>query len=266
VDLHDDLGYPVRLAGPVSRVVSLVPSLTESVAATRPEALVAATDYCTHPGDLAVPRVRGTKNPNVAQIVELRPELVLANKEENRRRDVERMREAGIPVWVTEIETVEQAFGSLRRVFEQALGWGEPSWLTQARDAWATPPDGDPVRVAIPIWRQPWMVVGSRTFTSDLAGRLGLVNVFGDAADRYPKTTVEEIAEKTPDVVVLPDEPYRFTADDGPEAFPSLPCVLVEGRALTWYGPSLVTARDDLTLGVRQTLASWTSHPAGKHG
>jgi ABC-type Fe3+-hydroxamate transport system substrate-binding protein len=255
VDLHDDLGHPMNVAGPVSRVVSLVPSLTESVAATNLEALVAATDWCTHPGDLPVARVRGTKNPNVRKIVELRPDLVLANKEENRRLDVERLREAGIPVWVTEIETVEQAFSSLRRMFEQALGWGEPEWLTRARDAWAEPVDGAPVRVAIPIWRDPWMVVGSRTFTSDLAGRLGLVNLFGESSDRYPTVTVEEIAERGPDVVVLPDEPYQFTADDGPEAFPTLPTALVEGRALTWYGPSLLTARDDNTRAVRQPIA-----------
>jgi ABC-type Fe3+-hydroxamate transport system substrate-binding protein len=224
------------------------------VAATNLEARVAATDWCTHPADLSVARVRGTKNPNVARIVELRPDLVLANKEENRRRDVERLREAGIPVWVTEIETVDQAFSSLRRMFECALGWGEPAWLAQAREAWQRPPRWSPVRVAIPIWREPWMVVGSRTFTSDLAKQLGLANVFGDSADRYPAVTVEEIAGHRPDVVLLPDEPYRFTADDGPEAFPGLPCALVEGRALTWYGPSLLTARDDITRGVRQTL------------
>jgi ABC-type Fe3+-hydroxamate transport system substrate-binding protein len=255
MDLHDDLGYPVRMDAPASRVVSLVPSLTESVAATRRTALVAATDWCTHPHDLEVARVRGTKNPNLAEIRELKPDLVLANKEENRRLDVERLRESGIQVWVTEIETVAQAFTSLRRMFEHALGWGEPEWLTRAREAWARPVEPNSVRVAIPIWREPWMVVGSSTFTGDVAARLGLVNVFGDAPDRYPKVTVEEIAERRPDVVVLPDEPYRFTAQDGPEAFADLPCALVEGRALTWYGPSLLTARDDLDRQIRQPLA-----------
>jgi len=249
---RDDLGHPVRLAGPVSRVVSLVPSLTESVAATRPETLVGATDWCSHPAQLTVARVRGTKNPNVRRIVELAPDLVLANKEENRLRDVRRLREAGVSVWVTEIETVEQALSSLRRMFERALGWGEPDWLGRAREALLAPPDTEPIRVAIPIWRDPWMVVGSRTFTGDLAARLGLGNVFADAADRYPKTTPREIAERRPDVVVLPDEPYRFTAEDGPEEFRGLPCALVEGRALTWYGPSLLTAREQVGRAVRR--------------
>jgi ABC-type Fe3+-hydroxamate transport system substrate-binding protein len=248
----DDLGHPVRLAGPVSRVVSLVPSLTESVAVTRPEALVGAPDWCTHPADLAVARVRGTKNPNVARIVELAPDLVLANKEENRLRDVQRLREAGVPVWVTEIETVEQALFSLRRLFERALGWGEPDWLARVREVLRVPSDAEPVPVAIPIWRDPWMVVGSRTFTGDLAARLGLRNVFGDAGERYPKATPREIAERRPGVVVLPDEPYRFTAEDGPEAFPGLRCALVEGRALTWYGPSLLTAAEQVGRAVRR--------------
>ncbi len=103
------------------RVVSLVPSLTESVAATRRETLAGVTDWCTHPADLDVPRVRGTKNPNLAAIKALRPGVVLANQEENRRIDVERLRAAGVPVWVTVIETVDQAMTSLQRMFA-ALG------------------------------------------------------------------------------------------------------------------------------------------------
>src|SRR6201996_6654442 len=128
-----DLGYPVELARPARRVVSLVPSLTESVAATRPGALAGATDRCTHPADLDVPRVRGTKNPDLAAIRALRPDLVLANQEENRRLDVERLRAAGIPVWVTVIQAVDQAMASLRRMFVAALGWPVPDWLGAAQ-------------------------------------------------------------------------------------------------------------------------------------
>src|SRR3954454_913895 len=103
----DDLGHPVEVVRPARRVVSLVPSLTEAIAATRPEALVGATDWCTHPADLAVTRVRGTKNPDRAAIAALQPDIVLANREENRELDVRSLREAGIAVWVTEIETVD---------------------------------------------------------------------------------------------------------------------------------------------------------------
>lgn len=242
---HDDLGHPVGLAQPARRVVSLVPSLTEAIAATRPESLVGATDWCTHPADLDVSRVRGTKNPNRAAIAELEPDIVLANREENRELDVEQLRADGIAVWVTEIETVDQAFASMIRMFD-ALGWGRPSWLTQAQDVWFTPASPSGRRVVVPIWRDPWMVVGSRTFTGDVISRLGLVNAFGDSDDRYPHVELGDIDRADIDLVLLPDEPYVFTADDGPEAFTQVPTVLVPGRALTWYGPSMLTARDEL--------------------
>src|SRR5579864_155785 len=144
--MSDDLGHVFARPAVAARVVSLVPSLTESVAATRPEALVGATTWCTHPAGLDVPRVRGTKNPDLAAIIRLKPDLVLANQEENRRADVERLRAAGIPVWVTVIRTLDEALASLGRMFAQALGWPEPGWLGQARDAWREPAPGPPVR------------------------------------------------------------------------------------------------------------------------
>ncbi|HEX3713993.1 MAG TPA: helical backbone metal receptor [Trebonia sp.] len=239
----DDLGHPVEVDRPVRRVVSLVPSLTESVAVTRPGALAGATDWCTHPADLDVSRVRGTKNPDLAAIARLSPGLVLVNQEENRRVDVERLRAAGIPVWVTVIRTVDEALASLRRMFRDALGWPEPDWLAEADRVWQRPPPAPPVTAAIPVWRDPWMVVGSQTFTGDLAARLGLGNVYGDHPERYPHVSLEDLEARQPELVVLPDEPYQFTAADGPEMFPGRRVALVEGRSLTWYGPSLVTAR-----------------------
>src|SRR6476620_4470778 len=115
--MRDDLGTPFELDGPATRVVSLVPSLTEAIAATRPEALVGATDWCTHPADLDVPRVRGTKNPDLEAVRALRPDVVVANREENRELDVRRLRESGVQVWVTVVETVPQAVDSMDRLF-----------------------------------------------------------------------------------------------------------------------------------------------------
>lgn len=242
--IPDDLGAAVAVRGAARRVVSLVPSLTESVAHTRPEALVGATDWCTHPADLDVTRVRGTKNPDVARIVSLRPDLVLANREENRELDVRRLRDAGVPVWVTVIETVPQAVASMTRLFEEGLGWGSPSWLSSVAELWDLPVPDVRARVVVPIWRDPWMVVGRDTFTGDLLRRLGYANVYADHAERYPKVDLEELRRAAPDLVVLPDEPYRFTETDGPEAFPGLPTRLVSGRLITWYGPSLLEAAD----------------------
>ena len=248
--VEDDLGHPVEILHPASRIVSLVPSLTEAIAATRPDTLVGATDWCTHPADLDVRRVRGTKNPDRAAIESLKPDVVLANREENRELDVQRLREAGVTVWVTEIETVDQAFISMTRMFVDALGWASPDWLARAEEVWSTPARTTGRRVAVPIWRDPWMVVGARTFTGDVLDRLGLVNAFGDSDDRYPHVELGAIDRAGVDLVLLPDEPYVFTADDGPEAFLRTPTVLVSGRALTWYGPSMLTAREQLLAAI----------------
>lgn len=245
--MNDDLGHPCDAPSPATRVVSLVPSLTESIAATRPEALAGATDWCTHPAGIDVARVRGTKNPNLHAIEALRPDVVIANKEENRELDVRRLRGAGINVWVTVIETVEESFTSMRRLFTDGLGWGVPGWLDEAESVWSAPATLPAARVAVPIWRDPWMVVGSATFTGDLLNRLGVINAFADHAGRYPHVDIADIDRFDVDLVLLPDEPYAFTADDGPEAFTTAATLLVSGRWLTWYGPALLEAHRGLS-------------------
>jgi ABC-type Fe3+-hydroxamate transport system substrate-binding protein len=240
----DDEGRRVPVPRVVERVVSIVPSLTEAVAASAPGLLVGATDWCTHPSDLDVVRVRGTKNPDLDRIVGLAPDLVLANQEENRRPDLDALRAAGIAVYVTDIRTVPGAFTSLARMLA-ACRLDRPSWLDEAERAWAAVPEpAHRRRAVVPIWRRPWMAVGRDTFTGALLARLGVDNVLGDDPERYPR--FDPAALPAHDLAVLPDEPYEFTADDGPEAFPGVPSVLVSGRLLTWYGPSLVEAADVL--------------------
>lgn len=225
----------------MARVVSLVPSLTEAIASVDPSALVGVTDWCTHPADLGAARVRGTKNPDTKAIIALEPDVVIVNKEENRELDVRRLRAAGVEVWVSVIETVPQAIDAMDELFDDVLRWERPDWLGTARSLWCGAPAPARARVAVPIWRDPWMVVGRDTFTGDLLARAGLVNVFADHADRYPSLDVADIDGAGADVVLLPDEPYVFTASDGPEAF-TTPTELVSGRLITWYGPSLVEA------------------------
>jgi ABC-type Fe3+-hydroxamate transport system substrate-binding protein len=259
--LHDDLGHPLSLTEPPQRIVSLVPSLTEALAVTVPGRLAGATDWCTHPAGLDVPRVRGTKNPDRAAIAALRPDLVVANREENRRHDVEHLRAAGIPVWVTEIETVDAALRSLRRLFTEVLSIPEPRWISSAASAWSGPPALPALRTVVPVWRDPWMVVGASTFTGDIITRLGLAHLFGDSPDRYPRHELTSIAAAGAELAVLPDEPYRFTASDGPEAFPGIAVALVSGRSLTWYGPSLTTARAELTARIQAVTANLGREP-----
>ncbi|MGW7267616.1 helical backbone metal receptor [Streptomyces sp. NPDC054842] len=236
--------------GAATRVVSLVPSLTEAVAESLPGALVGATDWCTHPAGLDVARIGGTKNPDVDAVRRLAPDLVVANEEENRETDLAALRAAGVEVLVTEVRDVPGAFRELDRVLRACGAKGRPRWLDEAEAAWAGPPgslawEGGPSRrttAVVPIWRRPWMVLGRDTFAGDVLARLGVDHLYAEHAERYPRVPLEDLRAAGPDLVVLPDEPYRFTAEDGPEAFAGTPCALVSGRHLTWYGPSLAEA------------------------
>ncbi|MER5704347.1 helical backbone metal receptor [Micromonospora sp. NPDC002296] len=224
------------------RVVSLVPSLTEAVAVTAPRLLVGATDYCTHPVGLDVARVGGSKYPDLDRVRALRPDLVLLNVEENRKADAEALRAAGVPVRVTYPRTVPEALRELADLLA-ALGVpDDPGWLRAARRAWAAPAPALTRRAVVPVWRRPWVVLGADTFAGDVLRRLGVANAYAAHPERYPRPELAELRSREPDLVVLPDEPYRFTADDGPEAFPGTPCALLSGRHLTWYGPSLAEA------------------------
>jgi ABC-type Fe3+-hydroxamate transport system substrate-binding protein len=245
-ELVDDIGGRVSLPRPVQRVVSIVPSLTESLAASRPGLLVGVTDWCTHPVDLGATRVGGTKNPDLDLIAALEPDLVLANEEENRAVDLSALRSRGIQVWVTAPRTVAQALESLQAMLA-AIGIPRPDWLSAAAEAWAAPWTGPRVRAVVPIWRRPWMVLGSDTFAGDVLARVGVGNVFAGSSLRYPRVDLGELPEH--DIVVLPDEPYAFSASDGPEAF-TAPARLLSGRHLTWYGPTLVEARAVLTRAI----------------
>jgi ABC-type Fe3+-hydroxamate transport system substrate-binding protein len=204
--------------------------------------LVGATDWCTQPVDLNVVRVGGTKNPSVDAVIALHPDLVVANEEENREVDLQQLRDAGIEVDVTFVRTLAQGLSELRRILGR-VGVA-PAWLDEAEDVWAPSHEGLRRTAIVPIWRRPWMAVGCDTFAGDLLARLGVDNVLASSPERYPRFSIEKVPAV--DVVVLPDEPYVFTATDGPEAFLA-PTVLVSGRHLTWYGPSLVEARDVLT-------------------
>ncbi|MEU8547410.1 helical backbone metal receptor [Streptomyces roseoverticillatus] len=244
---------PHRSSRPaVRRVVSLVPSLTEAVAVTEPGLLVGATDWCDHPAGLGVVRIGGTKNPDTARIAALAPDLVLANEEENRAPDLGALRAAGLDVLVTEVRTLPQAFTELERVLVRGCGLARPAWLADAEDAWRDVRAAGPaVPAVVPVWRRPWMVLGRDTFAGDLLARLGVANVHAGHPERYPRIPLGELNACGAELAVLPDEPYRFTHDDGPESFPGLPCALVSGRHLTWYGPSLTEAAAVLGAALR---------------
>ena len=260
--LVDDLGEVVPLAGRPRRVVSLVPSLTETVAVSVPSVLVGVTDYCTHPAELDVARVGGSKYPKLAAVRATAPDLVLANAEENRPEDVAALRADGIPVWVTEAAaSVPAALASVRRLLAEVFDLTHPPlWLDAASHEWADPPCPVWAAAIVPVWRRPWVVLGRDTFAGDVLRRLGVANAYAHHTDRYPRPSLDELrgllGEGRADLVVLPDEPYRFGPCDGPEAFPGARCAFVDGRLLTWCGPSLAGAKAALRAALRQAARS----------
>jgi ABC-type Fe3+-hydroxamate transport system substrate-binding protein len=245
----DALGRRLALPQRVERVVSLVPSLTEwLVAAGVGGRLVGVTDWCAEPAEVTarLPKVRGTKNPDLAAIRALRPDLVVANAEENRRIDVERLEAAGVAVYVTSPVTVAGAVDELLALAAAvgALPWaaGIDASLRAALEAAARRASGGDRRYACAVWRDPWMWVGEGTYAADLLRLAGGVPVV--AAARYPRLDPEEVAALAPEVVLLPSEPYPFGPADARSvaAWSGAAAVLVDGRALTWYGPRIPAA------------------------
>ena len=107
----------------------------------------------------------------------------------------------------------------------------------------------------VPIWRRPWMALGRDTFAGDVLARLGVDHVLADDTERYPRFDPSAVLDGI-DVAVLPDEPYAFSADDGPEVFAPIPSALVDGRSLTWYGPAMVEAPARLRRAIRLALGA----------
>jgi ABC-type Fe3+-hydroxamate transport system substrate-binding protein len=259
-----------RPSAPPRRIVSLVPSLTEALFALGlGERVVGVTEWCVHPADGVgrVPKLGGTKTPDLDAIRALAPDLVIANREENRKRDIERLEAAGISVWVTYPRTVREgaellaemaALGAAPEVRAhvvkpvlRAVEDAEAA-LAELRASGARPP-----RVFCPIWRDPWMAVGAPTYADDLITLCGGENVFGRRAGgdpvaatrRYPRVSLAEIKAAQPDVVLLPDEPYAFGPRDAAELAQldapfaaSARIHLIDGTFVSWYGPRILSA------------------------
>jgi ABC-type Fe3+-hydroxamate transport system substrate-binding protein len=297
VRIFDDRGRVLDFASPPRRVVSLVPSDTLNVAALGcAGALVGRTDYCELPADVVagLPSVGGTKNPRVDDVCALEPDLVLANQEENTRGDLEELARRGVRVYIAFPRRVVQGLAHLARLarvfgverdagVRELLGGGYRA-LRAAEEARSR---AAPVRAFCPIWMKPLMTVHGDTFISDMLDLCGAQNVFADrerryplAADvgdakplppekvgdrdvRYPRVTLEEVAARRPELVLLPDEPHPFTEEDA-AVFRGLDIpaakvgavVRTGGKDLCWPG-----ARSVEGIGrVRELVARY--HPA----
>jgi ABC-type Fe3+-hydroxamate transport system substrate-binding protein len=254
--IADDMGFRVELERPPTRIVSLVPSWTETLFALGLDSeVVGITRFCVEPAEsvASIPKVGGTKNPDVDVIAKLEPELVIANAEENRREDIEKIREAGIAVFTTYPRTVPGAVESILRM-GRALG-REAGAAALAKEITLTVSGIEAslgvwsklrLRVFCPIWKNPWMSFNGDTYAHDVLRMLGYNNIFASAGERYPATTLDEAIELRPDIVILPDEPYVFDDSDVAELKPLLPpalsrrVLIVGGRDLHWYGVHMV--------------------------
>ncbi len=264
--LSDALGREHVFPELPERIVSLVPSITETLFALGLEdRIVGITDFCIHPqaGVRKKPRVGGTKNPSLAQIRQLGPDLVLANKEENRRRDVERLESAGIHVFVTYARSLSEAIEEIRMLaaLMQAEERAAPI-LQEVEQAWALARERTPPRrpqVVALIWKAPYMAVGGDTFAHDMIVQSGGSNPFAHEPRRYPRMDAARLAAARPEVILLPTEPYAFEESDRLELL-GLDCPaahagrihILEGELLSWYGPRMGRALrvlSDLIIG-----------------
>lgn len=258
-DAHvDDAGRTLVLAAPPRRIVSLVPSLTELLFELGAgDAVIGVTRYCTEPPHRVapLPKVGGTKNPDLEAVVALAPDLIVMNAEENRREDFEALAGRGVPIYVTEPKTVAEGVRLIARLGALV---GRAEIAARLAAAQQTALDGvlarvrgaTPVRYFCPIWRKPWMAFNGDTYAHDVLAIAGGANVTAEHAARYPEVTLDAIAAARPEVVLLPDEPYRFTARDLPalgdlDATPALRgghVRFVDGKALAWYGLRIADA------------------------
>jgi ABC-type Fe3+-hydroxamate transport system substrate-binding protein len=204
-------------------------------------------------------RVGREKDPDLDRIRDLAPDLVLANIEENRREVVEQLRAWSIPVWVTFPRTVREGIDLVRELGEvtgvTAEGVRLADRLQHRYEATRALTRGlRPARVFCPIWRNPYMTIARGTYVHDMLEVCGGVSVFAERTERYPTVTLTEVAAAAPEVILLPDEPFRFRrphlADFAP--YPGIPAIaagrvhFVDGKLLTWYGPRIGEALETL--------------------
>lgn len=217
----------------MTRVVSLVPSLTETLFELGAgDDVVGITDFCIFPPGLDLPRVGGTKNPDVDMIRSLKPDLVYVNIEENLKRHADAISEFATVV-ATEPKSVDDVIGLIRMLgvthHAEARGSRVVEQINSARVRLK------PFTFLVPIWKKPWMWCGGDTYVSNLVESVGGQNLLGHQK-RYPEMSLDCALQLQPDVIFLPDEPYAFTADDaalidGPRVIGPFP-----GHLFTWHG------------------------------
>jgi len=241
----DQLNRVISLPAIPKRIVSVVPSQTELLFYLGLDAeIVGVTKFCIHPNQKvkAVTKVGGTKQLDIGLIKSLQPELIIANKEENDRSQIEALMDI-CPVWISDIYDLETAFSMIQSVGQVVGKKQEADALSnEIRNRFNTlvfrPLN---IKIAYFIWRKPYMVAGRRTYIDNLVQICGLNNVF--EAERYPEVSANDLVIANPDVVFLSSEPYPFKQkhiDEFKRLLPKAKVVLVDGEMFSWYGSRLL--------------------------
>lgn len=229
------------------RIISLVPSLTELLIylGIGPR-LIGRTRFCIHPKQKVeeIEIIGGTKNPRIEKIYERQPDLIIANKEENRKQDVEALSDF-TEIHLTEISTIQDALITINELgkkleLEKAAG----RLISRISEQLEQKPKTKTLTAAYFIWKDPWMVAGSNTYIHDVLQTYGFQNVY-DSLNRYPKTTLKQLASQNPDVILLSSEPYPFKEKHIgtiQEVCPASKIELVNGEWFSWYGSRMELA------------------------
>ncbi len=240
--ITDQLGRKVVLPNTPKRIVSLVPSQTELlIDLGLKDQLIGRTKFCIHPASVRdIPIVGGTKNPDIAKINALKPDLVIMNKEENRQEDAQNLAKH-CPVWVSNVNELDSA---LEMIFYIGKITGTESNATklilEIKRSFGKLKNYPPKNAIYFIWRKPWMVAGKDTFISSMMSLAGYNNMM--RKKRYPTLSLEQLALFNPEVVLLSSEPYPFQEKHITELhaiWPNAKFQLVCGEYFGWYGSRL---------------------------
>jgi ABC-type Fe3+-hydroxamate transport system substrate-binding protein len=241
---EDQLGRPLALATPPQRIISLVPSQTELLFDLGlHDQVVGITKFCVHPESWfrSKARVGGTKQLHHDKIRALHPDFILANREENRKEDVEQLAKE-FNVWVSDVSNLPAAYEMIQQVGAITGTTGKATQITtEIAAAFGNLHMGTTTKAAYLIWKDPLMTIGSDTFIHDMMVRAGFQNVFADH-QRYPETTYHELMNAGCEVLLLSSEPYPFSEkhlEAMQQQLPGVKLVLVDGEIFSWYGSRL---------------------------
>ena len=242
----DQLGRIITTDGVPKRIVSLVPSQTELLVdlGLRDE-IVGITKFCVHPTALRKEKtvVGGTKNVKSEKVAALKPDIIIANKEENTLQMVEELT-AIAPIWVSDIYTVADSLDfieSMGQLFgKEAAAKETIAGIVTARTTFLDHiKERKTLKVAYLIWKNPYMAAGCKTFINALLADNNYENFFDEPGGRYPEVSLEQL--KTADLILLSSEPYPFKEQDRLELEQELgkPVLLIDGEYFSWYGSRL---------------------------